>query len=75
MSNGMMNFYRAATPTDDAAYFAQRAATEREQAIGAVNEVVASVHETLACRYAALAAARAKSHDAPEQRGPDWREA
>lgn len=39
----------------DAAYYSERATTEREHAINASNEVIAAVHEKLACRYAAIA--------------------
>ena len=37
---------------------AQRAACERERSVNAANEVVASVHESLAVRYAAQAYSR-----------------
>lgn len=46
---------------DEAAYYAERAAVERQHAISAANEVVAIVHRNLACRYAAIAAERAKA--------------
>jgi hypothetical protein len=36
----------------------QRAASERERSVNAANEVVASVHESLAVRYAAQACSR-----------------
>ena len=48
---------------DDATYDAQRAAHEREHAMGAANEVIASVHESQAFRYAARAAERAAAGD------------
>ena len=46
---------------DDAAYYAKRAAIEREHARSAANEVVAVVHRNLACKYAALAVERART--------------
>jgi hypothetical protein len=52
----MLNVHR-----DDAASFARRAVTEREHAISAPNEVVASVHEIMAGRYAAMATLRHRS--------------
>lgn len=39
----------------DAVEYARRAAEERQRAIGASNEVLASVHESLALRLAARA--------------------
>jgi hypothetical protein len=37
------------------AHYSQRAVVEREHALSACNEVIAGVHEKLACRYAAVA--------------------
>lgn len=50
----------------DAADYAQRAAEERQRAIGAANEVLASVHERLAFRFAAQASERALAGDAKQ---------
>jgi hypothetical protein len=49
----------------NAAYYSQRAAIEREHAIRASNEVVADVHEKLACRYAAVATQLSSGTAAP----------
>ena len=53
---------------DDPAYYAERAAIERAHASAATNEEVASVHENLACRYAALAAGRTIKAGSPKRR-------
>jgi hypothetical protein len=42
----------------DATDYVKLAATEREQAVTAANEVIGSVHESLACWYAARASER-----------------
>jgi hypothetical protein len=43
----------------DAAFYARQADRERQHATSAANEVIASVHESLAFSYAARAAERA----------------
>ena len=57
MQKGYSNDPRTEVPrgSANAAYYARRAEVEREQAVNSTNEVVAAVHEKLACRYAALA--------------------
>jgi hypothetical protein len=49
----------------NAAYYYGRAEIEREHAISASNEVMASVHQKLACRYAALATQLSSGTGAP----------
>lgn len=66
MQKGYSNDPRTQVPrgSANAAYFARRAQVEREQAINSTNEVVAAVHEKLACRYAALATELSAETDA-----------
>jgi hypothetical protein len=67
MHKGYSNDPRSDAPRGvaNAAYYSQRAAFERAHAVSASNEVVASVHEKLACRYAAVATELSARSDAP----------
>jgi hypothetical protein len=67
MQKGYSNDPRTDVPPGvaNSAYYAERAAFEREHAVSASNEVVASVREKLACRYAAMATQLAPGTSVP----------